>query len=505
MALATIREYAEFNLEEKRVLTQKERPIVLLRRRETEARHLASTVAPGNNTLGFMLPYSPLHHLLLDDRPLVMTSGNLSDEPIVTDNAAAIAVLSPMADAFLFHDRETHAPSDDSVVRVFEGRCYPVRLARGYTPLPIRLLSTGPAVLAVGGELKSAFCVTSGERAHVSPHIGDLRTLGTLAAFERAVDRFRHLLRIEPEAVACDAHPGYRSFVWASEFAERHGLPLVRVWHHHAHIASLLVEHERTGRIIGVCFDGTGYGQDGAAWGGEVFVGDETSCERVAHLDYVALPGGDASVVRPYRMALAHLWAAGIEWNDAFPCVGACPPVERKVLLAQLVKNINTTPTSSVGRLFDAIAALIGVRQSITYEAQAAIELEAMANVESRESYDFALLPGEPIRLDPRPMTRQVVRDLTDGVPPSLIAGRLHRGLAEIIACVCRTIRGRTGLTTVGLTGGVFQNVLLLQLTCDALKRDGFEALIHHRIPPNDGGLSLGQAVIARASLAIAK
>jgi hydrogenase maturation protein HypF len=501
--IATIREYAELSLEEERVLTQRERPIVLLRRRETGTRHLASAVAPGNNTLGFMLPYSPLHHLLLDEHPLVMTSGNVSDEPIVTDNEAAIAILAPMTDAFLFHDREIHAPCDDSVVRVFNGESYPVRLARGYAPLPIRLISTGPAVLAVGGELKSAFCLTSGKRAHVSPHIGDMRTLGTLAAFERAVDHFRHLLRIEPEAVACDAHPGYLSSIWAAEFAEKHGLSLVRVWHHHAHIASLLIEHQRTGRIIGVCFDGTGYGQDGAVWGGEVFVGDETTCERAAHLDYVPMPGGDASVVRPYRMALAYLWAAGIEWNDTLPCVQACPPVEQKIVLAQLGKNVNATPTSSVGRLFDAIAALIGVRQTITYEAQAAIELEAMADVESRESYDFALIPGEPIRLDPRPMIRQVVRDLTGGIPPSQIAGRFHRGVAEIIARVCRTIRDRTGLTTVGLTGGVFQNVLLLQLAGDALQRDGFEILIHHRIPPNDGGLSLGQAAIARASLTI--
>jgi hydrogenase maturation protein HypF len=503
--IATIRKYAELNLTEERALTQQERPIVLLRRRETETRHLASAVAPGNNTLGFMLPYSPLHHLLLDEHPLVMTSGNVSDEPIVTDNEAAIAILAPMVDAFLFHDREIHSPCDDSVVRIFNGESYPVRLARGYTPLPIRLISSGPAVLAVGGELKSAFCLTSGERAHVSPHLGDMRTLGTLATFERSVDRFRHLLRIEPEVVACDAHPGYLSSIWAAEFAEKHGLPLVRVWHHHAHIASLLVEHERTGRIIGVCFDGTGYGQDGAVWGGEVFVGDETNCVRAAHLAYVPLPGGDASVVRPYRMALAHLWAAGIEWNDALPCVQACLPVEQKIMLVQLGKNVNATPTSSVGRLFDAIAALIGVRQTITYEAQAAIELEAMADVESGESYDFALIPGEPIRLDPRPIMRQVVRDLTGGIPPSQIAGRFHRGVAEIIACVCRTIRDRTGLTTVGLTGGVFQNMLLLQLACDALRRDGFEILIHHRIPPNDGGLSLGQAAIARSSLAIAK
>jgi hydrogenase maturation protein HypF len=429
-----------------------------------------------------------------------MTSGNVSDEPIVTTNEAAIAKLGPLADAFLFHDREIQSPCDDSVVRAFGGAVYPVRRARGYAPLPIRVAG-GATILAVGGELKAAFCLASGERAHLSPHIGDMGNLETLTAFERAVDRFRRMLRVEPQVVACDAHPGYQSARWATAFAQRHQVPLIRVWHHHAHVASLLAEHGRAGPIIGVCFDGTGYGDDGAVWGGEVLVGGCRTCRRVAHLDYVPLPGGDAAVERPSRMALAHLWAAGVQWDDSLPCVRACPPTERNVLLAQLQNNINAPPTSSVGRLFDAVAALIGVRQTITYEAQAAIELESLADVETSEGYEFALIDREPLRLDPRPVVRQIVRDLIDGVPQSAIAAKFHRGLAEAVAGVCRFIREETGLTTVALTGGVFQNVLLLRLTSEFLRRDGFEVLVHRQVPPNDGGLSLGQAVIARAAL----
>jgi hydrogenase maturation protein HypF len=250
-----------------------------------------------------------------------------------------------------------------------------------------------------------------------------------------------------------------------------------------------------------VCFDGTGYGDDGAVWGGEVFAGEVGSLERVAHLDFVPLPGGDAAVERPYRMALAHLWAAGVPWDEELPCVRACPIVERKVLQTQLAQNVNCVPTSSAGRLFDAVAALVGARQTVTYEAQAAIELESVA-AETSDGYDIPPMPGTPLRLDPRPLVRQVARDLSEGVPVSVVAGRFHRGLADAVVWVCRIVRDRTGVSTVGFTGGVFQNVLLLRLTVEMLRRDGFDVLIHRRVPANDGGLSLGQAVLARVALA---
>lgn len=500
-SVEVMRAYAELGDAEERTLSSRERPIVLLRRRDrTGAVPLSPAVAPGSATLGFMLPYSPLHHLLLADRPLVMTSGNLSGEPIVTSHAHAGA-LAPPADAFLFHDREIVAPCDDSVVSVFEGEAYPVRRSRGYAPLPVPLAESGPAVLAVGGELKAAFGLAVGTRVYLSQHIGDMGSPATLDAFERAVEHLTRLLRARPEAVACDAHPGYHSARWAEAFAARHGLPLVRVQHHRAHVAALAAEHRHTGPLIGVCFDGTGYGGDGAAWGGEVLAGTAAALERVAHFDYVPLPGGDAAVERPARMALAHLWAAGVPWDEALPCVRACPVAERSVLHTQLERNVNCVPTSSVGRLFDAVAALVGVRQVVTYEAQAAIELEAVAG-DAPSGYDVPVISGEPFRLDPRPLVREVARDVAGAVPAPAIAGRFHRGLADAIVRVCGAVRTRTGIATVGLTGGVFQNVLLLRLAVEGLGRAGFAVLVHRHVPASDGGLSLGQAVIARAALA---
>ncbi|MCE9562861.1 MAG: carbamoyltransferase HypF [Planctomycetes bacterium] len=496
-----VREYAELGPDEERILTDRERPIVLLRRRNEEATlSLSPAVAPCSNYLGFMLPYTPLHHLLLSDRPLVMTSGNASGEPIATTNAEARG-LAPQADAFLLHDREIVTPCDDSVVCVFEGDLYPIRRSRGYAPLPVRLREGGPSVLAVGGELKAAFCLAVGDQAFMSQHVGDLSSPTTLAAFGRSVEHLTRLLRVEPMAVACDEHPDYLSSRWAKGFAVKLGLPLIRVQHHRAHVAALAAEHRHAGSLIGVCLDGAGYGDDGAVWGCELFAGEVGNLERVAHLDYVPLPGGDAAVKRPYRMALSHLWAAGLPWDDSLPCVRACPPAERKVLLRQLTHNVNSVPTSSAGRLFDAVASLVGVRHTVTYEAQAAIELEAVAD-ETAEGYDMPLYPEMPLRLDPRPVFRQITHDMNCNVSVSVIAGRFHRGLSDAIARVCRAVRKRSGVNTVALTGGVFQNLLLLRLAVKALRQDDFEVLIHRLVPPNDGGLSLGQAVIARATLA---
>ncbi len=496
-----VREYANLSLEEERILTNTERPIVLLHRRKSvPAFPLSPAVAPGSGCLGVMLPNSPLHDLLLADRPLVMTSGNAGGEPIVITNAGA-GTLAPPADAFLLHDREIVAPCDDSVVRVFEGEVYPIRRSRGYAPLPVRLRGNGATVLAVGSELKSVFCLAVGERAFLSQHIGDMGSAATLATLERAVEHLTRLLRVKPDAVACDAHPDYLSSRWANAFAQQRGLPIVPVQHHRAHVAAIAAEHRHVGPLIGVCFDGTGYGDNGAVWGGEVFAGKVESLERVAHLDYAPLPGGDAAVKRPYRMALAYLWAAGVPWDESLPCVHACPVAERKVLLTQLTRNVNCAPTSSVGRLFDAVAALVGVRQTVTYEGQAAIELEAIAE-ETPDSYDIPLHQGAPLRFQLQPLWRQIMRDVTERVAAPVIAGRFHRGLADAIVHVCRIVRDRTGVNVVGLTGGVFQNVLLLRLAVQTLRHDGFEPLIHRQVPANDGGLSLGQAVLARATLA---
>lgn len=500
--LDVVRRFAQVTHEEAGLLTSKERPIVLLRKRADD-RRLSALVAPGNAYVGVMLPYTPLHYLLLDgdlhDVPLVMTSGNYSDEPIVKDNDIALDRLRSLADAFLVHSRDIHMWCDDSVVRAWEGRALPIRRSRGYTPFPVALSRTVPCVLAAGGELKATFCLTKDRHAYMSQHIGDMGNLETLRAFERAVAHFMTLFRARPERIACDLHPGYLSTRWAEQWAAQNGLPLVRVQHHHAHIASLIAEHglpfDR--RVIGISFDGTGYGSDGAIWGGEVLVADCAAFTRIAHLRYVPLPGGDAAIKRPYRSALAHLWAAGLAWDDDLPCVAACPAEERRVLRRQLERNVNCVPTSSLGRLFDAVASLVGVRQTVTYEAQAAIELEAMCADDVREAYKVSLDLGDPILVDPAPMLRAIIADLRAGRPVGEIVARVHNTFADLIVALSEHARRRTGLAEVGLSGGVFQNVRLLALAVQRLRERYFQVLTHRRVPPNDGGLALGQAAIA--------
>lgn len=481
--------YAHIAGDEAHLLTSKERPIVLLRSRGNPA--LSHLIAPGNKYLGFLLPYTPVHHLLLGETPLVMTSGNLSDEPIVKDNGDALARLSPLADAFLLHNRDIHVVCDDSVTRVFEGRELPIRRSRGYSPMPVKLWGDGPCVLAVGGELKSAFCLTRGDNAYMSQHIGDMENLETLAAFEHAFAHFRALFRAKPEALICDLHPNYLSTRWAVAYAAEKKLPLIRVQHHYAHLASVMAEYAREQPAIGVIFDGTGYGADGAIWGGEILRGNLDSFDRLLHLKYVPLPGGDASVKKPNRMALAHLWAAGLDWPESL-----ASPVEARVLRRQLETGTNCVPTSSMGRLFDAFAALIGVRHSVTYEAQAAIEMEALAEgVPAGRRYQFSVEGGV---FDPAPVFRSALEDLRRGVPAPEMAAAFHHAVADLILCCCEIARERTGIRTVALSGGVFQNTTLLGLTTTALARQDFEILTHRKVPPNDGGLALGQAAIGR-------
>jgi hydrogenase maturation protein HypF len=490
--LECVSRYAHVSAEEARLLTAKQRPIVLLRAKDHA--ELSACVAPGNKYLGFLLPYTPIHHLLVGETPLVMTSGNFSDEPIVKDNDEALARLRTLADAFLLHNRDIHVVCDDSVTRVFEARELPIRRSRGYSPMPVKLPKAGPPLLAVGGELKSTFCLTRDDNAYLSQHIGDMENLETLAAFEHAFNHFRTLFRAEPERLACDLHPNYLSSRWAAAYAAKHRLPLTRVQHHHAHLASVMAEHSLDGSqaVIGVIFDGTGYGTDGAIWGGEILCGAFDAFERPLHLKYVPLPGGDASIKRPARMALAHLWAAGIEWD---PDLG-CTPVELRVLRRQLETGANCVPTSSMGRLFDAFAALIGVRRSVTYEAQAAIEMEAICDrLNVDRGYRFSIDGGV---FDPAPVFRAALQDLRCSVPPSEIAAAFHHAVAHLVLDCCLITREQTGLNTVGLSGGVFQNTTLLALVAEALARHEFEILTHRKVPPNDGGLALGQAAIAQ-------
>ncbi len=487
---------------ERGLLTGNRKPIVLLGRLETG--RLAASVAPGNPDLGLMLPYTPLHVLLLESPgtdALVMTSGNVSGEPIVTDDATACERLSSIADAWLRHDRPIHVPCDDSVARVVGGAELPLRRSRGHAPLPLALPFAVEPVLAVGADLKNTCALASGRYAWVSQHIGDLDDLATQAALTASEAHLEELTGVRPEAIVADAHPGYRSSRWAREHAE--GREVRTVQHHHAHVASVMGEHGlgSDDTVIGVAFDGTGYGTDGAIWGGEVLVAGYKSFRRAARLAYVPLAGGDASVLRPYRMALAHLWAAGIAWADDLPAYAACPETERGVLAHQLSTGLGCVPTSSMGRLFDAVSSLVGVRHTVDYEAEAAIELESLARqVPAPEPYRFALTEpgggGGPWVAEPAPVLRAVVDDVRRGVPAADVAARFHAGVATLVADLADHERRHTGLDVVVLAGGVFQNTVLLESSTHLLEDRGFTVLRPRLLPPHDGGIAFGQILV---------
>ncbi len=511
--LDVARRYAYVDDTEAAVLSSPARPIVLLRRRPQNDTHdnpvpLAQAVAPGSPLLGLMLPYSPIHHLLLAPVPgvsppapdaLVLTSANRSDEPICFTDDDVQQRLWGLCDALLDHDRPIHVPCDDSVVRVVDGRDLPIRRSRGYAPLPIDIAQSGrqgPSVLAVGGELKNTFCLTDGSRGYLSGHIGDVGTWETLRAFERAVGQLT-TIRGAPTRLAADLHPGYHTRSWAERHAGDRPLDLVQ--HHHAHVVSLLAEHGRIGEpIVGVAFDGTGYGCDQTIWGGEILLlgPDSHRFVRAGHLLPVPLPGGDAAVRNPWRMALSQLWTAGIDWTQDLPPVIAAFPDELRLARSQLESQTGCVPCSSMGRLFDAVASLLGVRHRIDYEGQAAIELEALAESAGEEPGPaLPLAVRSDAVIDPTTMVRAMVSALRAGTRPATLAAGFHRAVAVAVAEVVAHVAGSVRL--VGLTGGVFQNVLLLRQCAALLQQKGFDVLTHRTIPPNDGGLALGQAAIS--------
>jgi len=504
--VAQVREICHVSPEEEALLTSPARPIVILERRENIG--VAEEVAPRQSTLGVMLAYTPLHHLLLRDAgiPLVMTSGNNSDEPIAYRDEEALDQLGEIADYFLLHDREIHMRCDDTVIRTAGGRPYPVRRSRGYAPAPLRLAADfSRHTLACGGELKNTFCLARDSHAFMSHHIGDMENYETLRSFREGVEHYCRLFDVSPELVAYDLHPEYLSTKYAGELEEA-GLPAVGVQHHQAHVASCLADNERPAqeRVIGVAFDGTGYGTDGAIWGGEFFEGSlQEGFTRRAHLEYSPLPGGSAAIRQPWRMALAQLISIyGEEETTKLPLAAVKQAGERNVrLIARLVeKSLNTPPTSSAGRLFDAVAALLGVPGSsrTTYEGQAAIELESIAAGPTSRSYPVHLRPeADTWFLEAHNLIAAVSEDLLSGRPAPEISATFHRTMAEIITTTCAKIRESNGVTTVALSGGTFQNMLLLTQTTDLLEEKHFMVHKHRRIPANDGGLALGQAILA--------
>jgi hydrogenase maturation protein HypF len=485
------------------LLTSPARPIVLAASRNPDVQ---AVVAPGNHLLGIMLAYAPLHHLLFDAGApgvLVMTSGNLSDEPICIDPDEAEERLRGIADTFCHHDRRIQVACDDSVVRVVAGVTQPVRRSRGHVPAPLVLPVAGPPVVAVGGEIKATAAVSAGRRVWLTQHIGDVENLETLAMLERSIGILADLQRVEPEVVVSDTHPGYMSRRWAAEHAAARGIEHLTVQHHHAHFASLLTEHQvpLDEPVLGVVFDGTGYGTDGTIWGGELLLGSYQAVHRVGHLAPVRLPGGDAAIRYPVRVAVSHLLAAGLPMEGTAP-LEVLPRGDRRLLLQMLSSGTHCTPTTSVGRLFDAVASLLGVRHAVDYEAQAAIELEALAAAGSGDGWPVEVrVDGDVVTIDPRGWVERAVTDHRAGVPVADSAHAFHHGLADAVTRAAGEVRDRTGVNTVGLTGGVFANAILSEACLQRLRAAGFEVLTHRLVPPNDGGLALGQISVAAAVL----
>jgi hydrogenase maturation protein HypF len=530
--LEAIHRYAQVGEPEAQLLAATARPIVLVRKRTDGATDgLAAGIAPGNRSYGAMLAYTPVHHLLFDGSgfdALVATSGNVSDEPIAFRDDDALGRLAGIADALLVGEREIYIRVDDSIVRCVDvARCggrgdrlgvrgevgssrpgavgevggqVSIRRARGHTPEPVRAPFPLPSLLAVGPELKNAICLTRREEMFLSHHIGDLKNEATMRSFEHTIEHLSGLLEVTPTTIAHDLHPGYLSTKWAR--AQRR-LPTVAVQHHHAHMAACMCEHGLSEPVLGVIFDGSGYGTDGNIWGGEFLVGDYVGFERAAHLRYFRLPGGDRAVEEPYRVALSLLWEAyGESLTELdLPVVGERAPEELKVLAQMLRTGVRSPLTSSMGRLFDAVAALIGVRERCRYEAQVAIELEQLVE----QGATYRPLPWElcgpepwPWRIDTRPMVRQLVREAgRRDTTTAQLSGRFHRTVVDIVQGTCAAIRTRTGIERVVLSGGVFQNELLLRGCHETLGGAGFEVYSHNRVPANDGGVALGQAAVA--------
>ncbi|MGD8678263.1 MAG: carbamoyltransferase HypF [Chromatiales bacterium] len=510
-----IRRYCDVNEQEAALLRSTTAPIVLLRRK-AEASPLPETIAPGQSLLGFMLPYSPLHHLLLEsfETPLVMTSGNLSDEPQAIANADARQRLGSIEDYLLLHDREIVNRVDDSVVRVINGRERILRRARGYAPASLPLpagFGKTPAILALGGELKNSFCLVHHGEAILSQHMGDLEDFSTFGDYLKNLDLYARLYRHEPDIIAIDAHPEYLSSKHGRELAARNSRQLQEIQHHHAHIASCLAEngHARdAGPVIGVALDGLGYGRDGTIWGGEFLVADYLDARRIGCLTPVPMPGGTMAILEPWRNTFAQLqlledWTLLRETYAGLELIRHLDNLPTAVLSAMMAKGINSPLTSSAGRLFDAVAAAAGVcRDRIQYEGQAAIEFEALVDsnrLATTRGYDFSISGGEFARIDPAPMWRQLLKDLQQGQETAIISERFHKGLAAAISRMVCHLASQQQIETIALSGGVFQNATLLTLVERSLQKQGLRVLAHSRIPANDGGLALGQAMIAAA------
>ncbi len=504
-SIEIIKEFCLVNSDEEKSLLSPKRPVILLRKKKNCP--IPEEVAPHQKYLGFMLPYSGLHRLLfksqnngrLTSKVLVMTSGNVSDEPIVYKDKQALKRLKKIADYFLVHNRDIYIRSDDSVARVVKNKEYLIRRSRGYVPYSINIPFKAKPILACGAELKNTFCLTKNNQVFLSHHIGDLKNLETLKSFEEGIIHFKKLFNIKPEIVAYDLHPEYLSAKYALSLP---GFKKIGIWHHHAHIASCMADNQLQGKVIGVAFDGAGYGTDEKIWGGEFLIATFKNFKRAAHLKYIPLLGGDKAVSEPWRMGVSYLYSV---FGDNFLKLnlGIINFLKNKnwpILKQGLEKKINAPLTSSMGRLFDAVSSILGLRYKVNYEGQAAVELEMTADEKINDNYNFTLDHNREILvIEPEKVIKEIIEDLNRKIPISVISAKFHNTAALIVLEICKMLRAQEKLNRIALSGGVFQNTLLLNRTIDLLGKNNFEVFIHHQVPTNDGGVCLGQAVIAQA------
>jgi len=498
--IETVKKYCEINEIAERLLISTQSPIVLLKPKAS-SEELLSLCAPHQNHLGFFLPYTPLHMLLLEPESeipeiWVMTSANMSEEPIAYQNEQALNQLGTLADGYLMHDRPIVMRVDDSVSSIVENQQIPIRRSRGFAPDPIRLPIDSIPTLGTGALLKNTFCLSRERYAFVSHYIGDLENFETLKSYQSAIEHYEKLFRIKPVMIACDMHPDYLSTRYAYDRKSQENTPVVEVQHHHAHIAANMAENQWDTRepVIGLSYDGSGFGSDGNIWGGEILITSYESFERRFHFNYVPMPGGDLAIKIPARMAVSHLIYAGIEVDSCLPVSAELTSLELNAIQHQIEHGINAPMTSSLGRLFDAVASIIGLRHRINYEGQAAIELEAIADPFECGTYPLDI---EGDIVNTKLLLQTIVNDYRNGEKPSKISAKFHNAIVDASLLACKIIREDTGISHVALSGGVWQNKLLTSKMIEKLLQHGFSPLIHHVLPPNDGCISLGQIMVA--------
>lgn len=498
--LEKIKQYCKLGKKEEKWLINRARPIVLLKKKEDSL--ISSLVAPRNNYLGVMLPYTPLHCLLLKDNftALIMTSGNIADQPIIGDNQEALEKLDGIADFFLLYNRDIFNRCDDSVVKIVNDGNVFFRRSRGYVPYPIILDFKLKEVLALGGELKNTISFSKENYVFLSQYLGDLKSIETLNFLKESIKNLEKIFRVNPETIACDLHPDYLSTQFAEEIGAKKGLKVVKVQHHHAHIVSCMAENNIKEKVMGVAYDGTGYGDDGKIWGGEFLLCDLKKYFRVGHFKYYPLPGGDKAIAEPWRMAYSYLYSIygpkaktlDIDFNHRMD-------YDKLSIIEKMIdKNINSPLTSSCGRLFDAASSLIGIRDEINYEGQAAMELESLCASGIKERYKFCIYKeGKEFIIDPKEIFVDIIEDLKKGIDKKVMAAKFHNTVAEFTLNLCGKIRENNGINKIALSGGVFQNRYLTEKIISLLERDNFRVYTQRKVPPNDGGISLGQAVVA--------